>query len=315
MPRSRKVYSFACEACGQRYNDFGRHTLRDCPGRTVWLEPYIPAPSAAPLSDVTAMESNVAKRMQKDALRDTIASDLMDMRFEHGITETQMRFIKSCASKWLREVEESYAERLAPFLKDGVAADTVVADALHTALFDGLQTFKQEKANARSDVPYLEPRIAHLSPTDTVASFDVADLLIRHLNYSKRARQLSWQQSERWKQGDLHYVMPHSQLRNFDDGVVARFHAELMKKAGPEEVDDFRIGLALNCDDIEVRVLFSAPHVPAPLRYLCSLTRSRALTRSLTCVFAHSLARARVCARGRARARGHTVCVCTHLSA
>ena len=41
-------------------------------------------------------------------------------------------------------------------------------------------------------------------------------------------------------------------MKNFDDGVAARYHPHLMRPATEDEADDLRIAINLNADDIEV---------------------------------------------------------------
>ena len=59
--------------------------------------------------------------------------------------------------------------------------------------------------------------------------------------------------SDFFKTGELFQKQP-TVLCDMMDGVAARFHPHLMKPATPEEIDDLRVPLIFNCDDIEVRV-------------------------------------------------------------
>ena len=117
--------------------------------------------------------------------------------------------------------------------------------------FDGLETLKKEHTHAVLNAPYEEPRVTELPGGHMVASFDIATLLINRLKHDKSFRVAVKAKSDEWKAGH-NYKKEPTVLRNFDDGVKARWHPELMRPAEEDEKDDLRVGLLFNCDDIEV---------------------------------------------------------------
>ena len=152
------------------------------------------------------------------------------------------------------QVADAAPQLLKPFLKEG-CSECDVAAAMRVNLFDGLETAHKEARYAREGVPYIEPQTVKLgtSRKDEYVSFDPGDLIVRRLQHDKYFRQSCRAKSDEWKRGENWCTPPSGMIRGFDDAVAARYHPHLMRPAGDDELQDFRIGALDNADDIEVR--------------------------------------------------------------
>ena len=102
-----------CTACGKRYKSLIHHEkeCRPCP-------PPI-TKEAAPLPSPVS-ESTAALATFHDALREDVASDLMDMRYQRGFNGPDIAMTKRCAQEWVDQVADASPQLLKPFLKEGV---------------------------------------------------------------------------------------------------------------------------------------------------------------------------------------------------
>lgn len=175
-------------------------------------------------------------------MQDTIAADLLDLRYNHGFEESDIAHLKRYADKWVAMKEKLNGKQ-------------------SSSLFAGLTTKKQEFARVRAKPGYIEPRRVSFGPHDVV-SFDIAELLTRALQQNAAIRREAEQASNLFKSGSLHKKMPDV-LDGILSGTAARFHPELMRTATDEESADFRVPLIFNLDDIEVR---SIPTQSKPIK-------------------------------------------------
>jgi hypothetical protein len=178
-----------------------------------------------------------------EVLRETIEADIV----------RDIRHVKQAVRGWDATANEIRAERLLPFLRDGMTPEEIRA-LLSVDIFDGLATSYKEFARAKQNTPYIEPRVVHLGGKDEVISFDMASLLLRKLVHDAAFRKTCESRSRVWKLGEHWQVSPQADdmLDDFDSAVGARFHDELMRPATKDEEHDLRVPLLFNCDDIEV---------------------------------------------------------------
>jgi hypothetical protein len=92
-------------------------------------------------------------------------------------------------------------------------------------------------------------------------SFRVAALIERRMHNDKAFRQRVISTSNEWKKGDMH-LQPAQSISNWTDGVVARSHPHLLRRATDDEVNDVRVGIFLEGDDVEVPC--PMPHAATP---------------------------------------------------
>jgi hypothetical protein len=111
-------------------------------------------------------------------------------------------------------------------------------------------------AYAKKGVPYIEPRVVDLNKgggkPEHVVSFHMGGLIERILQTNPVLRKAIINKSDTYKKGDK-YQQPATELADFTDGSVARFHPHLLRPATEDESNDIRIALFANGDDVEVR--------------------------------------------------------------
>ena len=260
-----------CEDCGESYKDLARHEAT-CVGVFEPCSSPRPdgeCPHTTPLCDI---ESVVAS----SELQEEVASDLCDLRHMRGLDEVDIKQIKQAVRGWDATANAIRAERLLPFLRDGMTPEELKA-ILSVDVFDGLATSYMEFARAKQNTPFIEPRVVKLGGKDEVISFDMASLLQRKLVYDADFRKTCESRSRVWKRGEHWQVSPQTDdiLDEFDKAVGARFHAELMRPATKDEEHDLRVPLLFNCDDIEVvRIPSPCIRVSPPNRTILTLCRS-----------------------------------------
>ena len=203
----------------------------------------------------TPQVSEIVARAANEELRCRVARDLASLRFERGLGDADVKLIKEMVLNWVQLSAESTSHLVSPFLKEGADAD--IKPYLVHSPFDGLQTVKQELAYAAKNVPILKERVVNITKSDTVVTFDLVQLLERHLQHDARFRQQHLSRSDEYKTGDKWKKKPEK-LNDFTDGIAARWHPHLLRPATAEEVDDVRVPLIVNCDDIEVRAATGA---------------------------------------------------------
>ena len=246
MRRASQDGRHVCKDCGESYKDLGRHE-DTCVG--VCEPCYSPRPSPPPTSPLCVIDAVHASA----ELQEEVASDLCDLRHMRGLDEVDIRHVKQAVRGWDAMSNEIRAERLLPFLRDGMTPEEIRA-ILSVDIFDGLATSYKEFARAKQNTPYIEPRVVNLGGKDEVISFDMASLLLRKLVHDADFRKTCESRSRVWKRGEHWQVSPQADdmLDDFDSAVGARFHDELMRPATKDEEHDLRVPLLFNCDDIEV---------------------------------------------------------------
>ena len=249
--------SYACETCGGRYTHLAHH-LRHHPECGVCEFDS----DAAEDSEAQEEHTEVAHMhtFKVSMCKDEIAYDLINLRYEHGFSNKNIELLKSYAQKW-HEIA----------VNAGQSTSATVAPPMN--LFKGLETKKLEFAHARNVlVNYIEPRQVVIDGIHKVVSFDTATLIERKLQNDASTRQSLLAASDFFKTGELFQKQP-TVLNDMMDGVAARFHPQLMKPATPEEIDDLRVPLIFNCDDIEVCVCMTPRRTHPHTLRSCALYR------------------------------------------
>ena len=200
--------------------------------------------------EVRPIEREIAARAHDEVLRCRVARDLASLRFERGLGDADIKLIKEMVLNWVQLSAESTSNLVSPFLKEGAAED--IKPYLAQNPFDGLHTVKQELAYAARNVPILKERVVNITKSDTVVTFDLVQLIERHLQNDTKYRKQHLMRSDEYKTGAKWKKNPET-LDDFSDGIAARWHPHLLRPATAEEADDVRVPLIVNCDDIEVR--------------------------------------------------------------
>ena len=197
----------------------------------------------------------LVERLAHDDLRRLVASDLADLRLEHGYGSAEIDRLKCVVNKWVAERDAIAAARLEPLLRSGVTPKQVQAVLQERSIFDGIEKTNAELAESKASVPYLEPRVVSLSDEkdDMVVSFSVGDLPERDLqnNANAKMRKRMVEVSERLKTGELYNKLPDGDLSGVVEAAEARFHPRLWRPAADDEEHDLRVPLEFNCDEVE----------------------------------------------------------------
>jgi hypothetical protein len=241
--------TFTCDECGLPYKWLSHHYSNhpDC------RPPDLNSDSEDDDDELPVLQSESAARVSQDTTREWVASDLADLRHEHGLQETAIEAVKEFVLKCQRASAARAASQLVPAMKLGVDRASVVSTISSAAdtIFDRLETAKQELSEMRRGVPYLEPRLVDLGEQDIVCSFSISDLIERKLQHDSAYRKACIDKSQSWKVGDKWRTPSTTDLNDFDDGTAARYHPHLMRPANADEEFDLRIAIDLNADDVE----------------------------------------------------------------
>jgi len=250
--------AFVCEDCGKTYSNMAQH-LRSCTG------PRLPTPhkQIERCTSPTTVTVEIGRVVLEETMRAQVASDLADLRYGRGLDGPDITKVKEKVGEWEEAANEGRLQRLRALMRADVT-DGQITDALKAGLFKGLATAKQEMRYAKLNVPYLHPRVVQYgsSKKESVISFSVKELLARKLQHDKHFRMRCRAKSDKWKRGD-NWCIPPTHLRGLDDGIASRYHPHLMRPATDEEIDDLRIMLIFNADDIEVIRLRNRAKPPA----------------------------------------------------
>ena len=192
-----------------------------------------------------------ARAVHDEEIRKMVSKFLCDCRAKYVIQGEQMNAVKTFIDALANKVARVTYQRLAAHLSS-VPCPEVVEDILHPHVLDGLATQAQEVAYAGKSKPVLEPRKVELSPGHHVGSFDLAQLIERKLLFDPKARRQCEEVSDKLKSGEWHEVMP-STVGDVLQGARVRFDPDLCRKATDDEIDDFRMPLMMQADDVEVR--------------------------------------------------------------
>ena len=217
-----------CGLCGEQYDPQSTHAAHCRPIAKQLL-------FSSPTSSVT--DTEISTRVASDGLREDVACGLADMRYGRGFDEPDIRLVKERVSQWTAERDASMVALLRPLLSPEVAGADVLAVFRGVDLFDGLNTAKQEMAQASKDVPCLTPRVVQATAKHKIVSFSMRDLLVRKLQHDTAFRKRCKFKSDQWKRGDNYRVTPSGRMHDMDDAVAMRFHPWAMKPAGPDEVE------------------------------------------------------------------------------
>ena len=253
----RRVAQFAhvCPECGAGYNTsmaahFGLHPK--CAAAAGALEELGYDSNDDLCAERAPTHANPAIELALGEIRHQVACDLADLRFEHGLGDAGIEFVRKITRRWLGLRSKVEKAVLAEKITDPTQLGNALS-AMNVDLFDGLATAKLEIAEMKSTVPYIEPRRVVIDD-ESIVSFDIGELITRRLQHCPKFLERCEKKSDEWKLGLKHRVAPSAEdeLGDFDDAVVARFHPHLMRKATEDEADDFRIGLDMDADDVEV---------------------------------------------------------------
>jgi hypothetical protein len=78
--------------------------------------------------------------MEREAMKSSVAGDLLDLRFQQGLRDGQVDVVKQCVVRWIQERDAVVHRALADFLKPGVDPAEVDAAFAKIPLFAGLET-------------------------------------------------------------------------------------------------------------------------------------------------------------------------------
>ena len=121
-----------------------------------------------------------------DAAAADVAMGLAGLKYERGFQRPDVEVAKSFAGVVGKRTREVAFGKLKGLLKDGVEPADVIA-ALESAgdeAFKGVETEAQEKAWLKRNLPLLNVRTTELVGDHRVASINVNDAIIRHLQES-----------------------------------------------------------------------------------------------------------------------------------
>jgi hypothetical protein len=254
--RASDCDAHVCDSCGATYTDLTAH-LRwhpecDDEDYPTLVEDSSDDDSECGDCDAVCSLADVAARQD---LRDLVADDLAELRFEYGYDGSDVDRLKKRVQKWVDFRDAEAHRALAPLLRKGVGKAEVQAALGAHRIFEGLETTARELGYTKRRVPYLEPREVQLGDekNDKVCSFDPADLLARKLQHDDSFRKQVLAQSARLKTGELYETLPDGAISDVLEGAEARWHPHLWRPAEDDEEHDIRVPLEFNCDDVEVR--------------------------------------------------------------
>ena len=268
MAKLGQASKHVCASCGASYNDLAAH-LRWHPECDDEDYPELVATSECSDFDyILDLEpDSTLAALASDDLRDRVASDLAELRLEHGYGDKDIERLKGMVQTWVAMRDRSSHRNLAPLLRKDAKPEKVAAALGQRCIFEGIETSKRELAHTKSDVPYLEPREVQLSddPNDKVVSFDICDLIARKLQHDSNFRKKAEACSDVLKSGAKYQTSPDGALENTLDGDEARFHPHLWRPAEADEEFDLRVPLQFQCDEVEVTSARRPPaRLPAP---------------------------------------------------
>ena len=232
MPRGS-----VCPACGQSLYCSVRDHYASHP-QCAEAARRVPAPRSIPaLFSVGALEEGVSR-------------DLLDLRFEHGLLDSDIDRIKRCVLRWFELAADVSAYNVAAALSQPFESVRLL---LHTEIFAGMESQKSEMSLARKNVPYLNPRVIYPgTEREPIVSFSMAELLARKLQHEPHFRKAVVTLSEHLKTGTKWQTASTDPVGDTLDGVAARYHPHIHRPAEEDEAADLRIPIILNADDIEV---------------------------------------------------------------
>lgn len=239
---------YTCDECGCDYVSLTQHFRRNPECELPHLlvdDDDVSSSDEEEFSTGCGAETaqSLQQRLSQDARQEQIASDLADLRFEHGLDEAAITKIKSNVTAWNKQRVRELQRELSPFLHPNTDSEAL-AQVLDCDYFKGLQTPKLEMAEMRRRVPYLEPRVVKVGDKEEVVSFSIIDLITRRLQHDIGYRKRCIEKSDEWKTGEKWKVEEEGEIKDFDDGVEARFHPHLMRKATDDEQNDVRIAIS-----------------------------------------------------------------------
>ena len=254
-----------CDFCGCKYKHLAQH-LRWC---DLCDLPELASCSTSDDDedrqlDVELFEAEttaLAHALTSAELQGKVADDLAEERLEYGRGNEDVARLKKMVGEWVQLRDESSLVCLQPLLRKGITAEQVQTALAGRDIFKGIETAKKEIAFTQSRVAYIEPRVVQLSDDkdDKVVSFRMVDLLARSLQ-NKRIRRRTLEVSDRLKTGELYQKVPDDMITDAIEATQARFHPHLWRPATDEEVDDVRIPLVFNCDEVEVSRIAPGAH-------------------------------------------------------
>ena len=235
----------SCPHCGKPQADLAKH-LRWGP---VCKRPVLPPPATAPRRELP----REAEALLRAELRAEVAWDLAELRNKYGCSEPAISFLKTASDRWSRNLNDANYQRLDHAI--GPMSEAQYNQTVYSGFFDKLSTKAQERAQATQDMPYQAPKVQHFDPArtanDTFARMDMVESLELRLVHNTSFRKRVMETSRRWNTGGLfqkEITDLDADIESFEDGVVARFHPKLLKKA-PE--NHLKIALLCFVDDVE----------------------------------------------------------------
>ena len=230
------------------YTVFSQHVRRHpecCPSFVEAPVPVVPTLTCSHFSVVTSAE----------LLQDEVARDLMNFRYEQGLSEPDINYVKTATRRWVTGLVSVIMHQLMgkDLLRPGTSMEDLKA-ALVVNVFEGLETKHQEMSAAKRDLPFIEPRVVFPDMNgkgEPVVSFNQAELYFRRLNHDPVFRKKIIAKSDELKKGDKYQKAPEA-LDDILDGSVARWHPHIHRPATPDEENDVRIPQIEQVDDLEM---------------------------------------------------------------
>ncbi len=270
LPTMLQQRDKVCTVCHRAYASLTQHLLHwpSCDEEGLLCKAVVVYDGASAVHDADVLDSggdDLAENFATDALQATVAADLAELRFEYGMSGKEITVLKKKVAEWRALEVDAMVAALRPHLKDDVT-ESDIDRLLEGNIFQGLETESKEMAAAQYGVAALKPTVVQVGPEDTVVSFNVAALLEHKLQHDKVFRRTVLAKSEEYKRGEQWKKQPEDKIASWEDGTAARWHPHLMRPATSEEVDDVRIPLCFNCDDIEVSAAHARLHAARACR-------------------------------------------------
>lgn len=192
---------FTCPKCFLPIRSFGQHLRQNpkCSSRSASAV----VPKTEPQLDIRFQYDIMAAERRR-----RLTDVLSECRYEKCKSNTDVAHIKLWFGEMYDAANLKAYDALQPLLQSGVTGDDVqrALTGVGSSAFAGIETRERELAHAKTNVPYLEPRVVSLTPekslNDQVVSFSQKDLLIRDLQHDPVVRKHTLKKSDEWKTGE-----------------------------------------------------------------------------------------------------------------
>ena len=177
-PKSLRAFRYSCEHCGGGYNVLHMHY-----GQNPACMPPELMEDDSDLSEEELPEpSTLGLALLRDDRKEMIATNLSDLRYEHGMNDAAIVYLKNAVTSWVDDAALESLKNIMPLVRKDIPRE-VVLEKLKVELFADLDTPKKELAFMKVDKPYLEPRVVDVGDGEVVASFHIGKLIERKLQH------------------------------------------------------------------------------------------------------------------------------------